>query len=99
MKSRRQRGERIGEKFYSLAQSPLLVEQKQPGVIRVAETSFIDEPFPLRAAVVQSRRLKAKRCREFTNQTHILELKRGSAAGREVAPHHAVAVQLQDAAF
>ena len=43
--------------------------------------------------------MEAKRLREFANQAHILELQRGSAAGGEVAPHHAVAVQIEDAAF
>jgi hypothetical protein len=76
-----------------------LIQSKQSRVVETAEAFFLDEPFPLCPAIGEGGRFKSERLGQFADQPDVLELQRCSSAGGEVAPHHAIAVEIEDAAF
>ena len=68
-------------------------------MIEIAVAFFMDECLPLLAGVSQGRGVEAHALRQLAHEAHVLELERRPTAGGEVTPHHAVAVEMEDAAF
>lgn len=68
-------------------------------MVEVAEVFFVDEFFPLGEGVSQGGGVEADRVGELGHEADVLELEGGAAAGGEVAADHAVAVEVEDAAF
>ncbi len=68
-------------------------------MVQLAAVLLVHEPLPLPPAILERGRLKTKRLRQLANQPHVLELQSRAPAGGEITPHHAIAVQLQDAAL
>lgn len=68
-------------------------------MVEVAEMLLVNHGFPAFPTVPKRGRIETKGFGEVANQSNILELELGPAAGSEVTSHHAVPVQIQDAAF
>lgn len=68
-------------------------------MIEVAEVFFVDEFFPLGEGVFEGGGVEADGVGELGHEADVLELEGGAAAGGEVAADHAVAVEVEDAAF
>lgn len=68
-------------------------------MVEVAVVFFVDEFFPLGERVFEGGGVEADGVGELGHEADVLELKGGAAAGGEVAADHAVAVEIEDAAF
>jgi hypothetical protein len=68
-------------------------------VIQVAAVFFVHKGFPLLAAVVEGGGVEAEGGGEFADEADVFELEGGATAGGEVAADHAVAMEVEDAAF
>lgn len=68
-------------------------------MIEVAAVFFVHKGFPLLAAVVEGWGLESEGGGEVADEADVFELEGGAAAGGEVAADHAVAVEVEDAAF
>jgi hypothetical protein len=68
-------------------------------VVEVAEVFFVDEFFPLGEGVFQGGGVEADGIGELGHEADVFELEGGAAAGGEVAADHAVAMEIEDAAF
>jgi hypothetical protein len=77
----------------------LFVEFEEAGVVEVGAIFFVDEGFPLGAAVVEGGGVEAEGVGKLADEADVFELECGAAAGGEVAADHAVAMEVEDAAF
>ena len=77
----------------------LFVEFEEAGVVEVGAAAFVDEGFPLGAAVVEGGGVEAEGVGELADEADVFELEGGATAGCEVAADHAVAMEVEDAAF
>lgn len=68
-------------------------------MVEVAEVFFVDEFFPLGEGVFEGGGVEADGVGELGHEADVFELEGGAAAGGEVAADHAVAVEIEDAAF
>ena len=68
-------------------------------MVEVAEVFFVDEFFPLGEGVFEGWGVEADGVGELGHEADVFELEGGAAAGGEVATAHAVAVEVEDAAF
>lgn len=68
-------------------------------MVEVAVVFFVDEFFPLGEGVFEGGGVEADGVGELRHETDVFELEGGAAAGLEVAADHAVAVEIEDAAF
>lgn len=68
-------------------------------MVEVAVAFFVDEFFPLGEGVFESGGVEADGVGELGHEADVFELEGGAAAGGEVAADHAVAVEVEDAAF
>lgn len=68
-------------------------------MIEIAEVFFVDEFFPLGEGVFEGGGVEADGVGELGHEADVFELEGGAAAGGEVAADHAVAMEIEDAAF
>ena len=77
----------------------LFVHFEEAGVVEVGAVFFVDEGFPLGAAVVEGGGVEAEGVCELADEADVFELEGGATARGEVAADHAVAMEVEDAAF